>query len=68
MEITRAGTTPSAKGSVDWFTGRGSRTHLPRAVHLVAEAPEFHLVRLLPAVLAPQVRILGRDAAFSSSI
>src|SRR5690606_37018327 len=30
--------------------------HLPRAIHLVAEAPELHIVRLRPAVLAAQVR------------
>ena len=30
--------------------------HLPRPVHLVAEAPELHVMRLFPSVLAAQVR------------
>ena len=34
---------------------RGLGLHLPRPVHLVAQAPEFHVVRLFPAMLAAQV-------------
>ena len=33
----------------------GLVAHLPGAVHLVAEAPEFHAVRLLKAVSPPQI-------------
>ena len=36
------------------FVG-GLRLHLPRPVHLVAEAPELHVVRQLRAVLAAQI-------------
>ncbi|EGE61069.1 hypothetical protein RHECNPAF_1260048 [Rhizobium etli CNPAF512] len=32
---------------------------LPGAVHLVAEAPQFHIVRIGPAVLAAQIRPIG---------
>ena len=38
------------------YSSRGLRLHLPRAVHLVAQAPELHVVRLLPAMRAAQVR------------
>ena len=47
--------------------GRGLVLHLPRAVHLVAEAPELHAVRLGPAMLAAQVgerRAAGMVAVF----
>ena len=36
--------------------GRGLGLHLPRPVHLVAEAPELHAMRLVPAVRAAQLR------------
>src|SRR6185295_8071964 len=34
---------------------RGFRLHLPRAIHLVAKAPEFYVMRLLPAVRAAEI-------------
>ena len=46
---------------------RGLRLHLPRPIHLIAEAPEFHAVRLFPAVRAAQIgqrRAAGMVAVF----
>ena len=34
---------------------RGLRLHLPRPIHLVAEAPELYAMRLLPAVRAAEI-------------
>ena len=41
-------------GDAAVFVG-GLGLHLPRPVHLVAEAPELDVVRLVPAVLAAQI-------------